>query len=81
MMNDDGSNRVKLTSDPKHEYSPRWSPDGTKIVFIREGDLYIMGADGSNPLLIVAGGGSAFAVNSIKTPNWSPDGKFLFYCG
>ena len=29
----DGSERLQLTSPSLHAYQPRWSPDGTRIVF------------------------------------------------
>ena len=32
-MNPDGSNRVQLTTTPSEDVDPRWSPDGTRIVF------------------------------------------------
>lgn len=59
IMDDDGSNIRNLTPTPHQReaypaWSPAWSPDGKKIVFIRhdaEGqeNVYLMDADGSNP--------------------------------
>ena len=34
--------------DKVREYNPSWSPDGTKIAFIRGSDIYVMNADGTN---------------------------------
>jgi WD40 repeat protein len=51
VMNADGSGQHALTKGPTDEYSPVWSPDGTKILFTSDRggnfDLYVMGADGS----------------------------------
>ena len=44
----DGSGRRNLTQDTVDQYQPRWSPDGSEIVFGRAGDIYVMNADGSN---------------------------------
>ncbi len=42
---------LQLTCDPGNDYSPKWSPDGSKIAFVsdREGAerLYVMNSDGS----------------------------------
>jgi len=46
-MNPDGSDLKQLTSYPADHSSPRWSPDGKKIVFLR-GGVYVMNADGSD---------------------------------
>ncbi|MCH8874415.1 PD40 domain-containing protein, partial [candidate division KSB1 bacterium] len=48
VMNTDGSNLLRLTNDPATDVGPAWSPDGTKIVFVRDLDIYVMDADGSN---------------------------------
>lgn len=48
-----GSVRQQLTTGPKFDGAPRWSPDGTRIAFTRSEKstiserLYIMNADGS----------------------------------
>jgi Tol biopolymer transport system component len=40
VMNVDGSEEVRLTSDTSREVYPDWSPDGSKITFVsdRDGD-------------------------------------------
>jgi Tol biopolymer transport system component len=52
VMNADGSNVRRLTSDSSIDDDPAWSPDGTKIAFVSNrdrdnGDIYVMNADGS----------------------------------
>ena len=46
----DGSGLERLTFG--RDYSPRWSPDGTKILFRRLGDLYVMDSDGGRQTLL-----------------------------
>src|SRR5512132_1468971 len=35
VMSTDGSNVVRLTDDPAEEFMPVWSPDGSRIAFVR----------------------------------------------
>ena len=52
VMNADGSDRTRLTNNFVNDFDPSWSPDGTKIAFIRDTDgsgsnweIYVMNAD------------------------------------
>ncbi len=56
-MNEDGSDRRKITSEKEKNYAPSWSPDGTRIAFIGErkdaaGDasveIFVINSDGSD---------------------------------
>jgi hypothetical protein len=76
-MDADGSNQTRLTQDPAGDWSPAWSPDGSRIVFQsdRDGnaDIYVMHADGSNQTRLTrhaAGDWSAA---------WSPDGNRIAF--
>ena len=66
-----------MTSSPKHDRHPRWSPDGKWIAFEsnRGGKFQIY--------LIRADGGEAKELTSISTEAqqavWSPDGKGLVF--
>lgn len=68
---------TQLTSSG-HNRFPKWSPDGSKIVFVsltkenRE-DIYIMNKDGSDQAPIVA------TPADELMPDWSPDGKQVVY--
>jgi Tol biopolymer transport system component len=61
-----------------------WSPDGTQIAFVMEGDLRVTGEGGgpdSNLWLIDADGRNLhridLAVPRVAAPQWSPDGKTI----
>lgn len=56
IMNSDGSNQTRLTNDPAYDAYPAFSPDGTRIVFVRDGSVYVMNSDGSGQ-------------TSLNTPN------------
>ena len=76
-MNADGSNQTRLVTDNAVYESPRWSPDGSKIVCARQAggnwDIYLMNADGGNlhPL-------AAHAADD-RNPVWSPDGSRIAF--
>lgn len=46
-MNEDGTNIQQLTDGTKYDINPCWSPDGSKIVFAKNGEVWVMNADGS----------------------------------
>jgi Tol biopolymer transport system component len=51
VMNADGSSLVQITA---FEFNPRWSPDGSTIVFrneiaVGESDIYVIPATGGYP--------------------------------
>ena len=63
LMNMDGSGKVNLTNDNIHEYNPRFSSDGSKIVFIaanKEGienrEIHMMDRNGQNRTQILKEG-------------------------
>ena len=76
--NADGSNVTRLTDNAAVDGDPVWSPDGTRIAFIRyvdingPGGLYIMNADGSNVVQ------RTFA-RGAQNPAWSPDGTRIAF--
>src|SRR5262245_52273099 len=52
---------------------PSWSADGTKIAYIRSGDLYVADATGANEVQITSG------PEIDRDPSWSPDGTQLAF--
>jgi TolB protein len=71
-MDPDGTNKVQLTFNSVGDYSPSLSPDGSQIAFVRDGVLYKMNADGTNPTPVVT------AVGQVVTPAWSADGRIVY---
>jgi len=76
VMNADGSNQQRLTHGSSKDFSPCFSPDGTKIAFVswRNGwdEIYVMNADGSNQQRLTKGPYNG-------EPCFSPDGTKIAF--
>ena len=73
----DGSNHRKITSEDRSESSPRWSPDGTRIAFVS-------GSDEGSEIYVhwVATGQTARLTQLERSPGglaWSPDGTQIAF--
>ena len=82
VMNIDGTGLQRLTFDPSTDSHASFSPDGTQILFTSDrenenSDVYIMNADGSDPVKFTNWDKS----NETAGPGgWSPDGmKIAFF--
>jgi TolB protein len=77
VMNADGTGLTKVTSGNSYDFSPAWSPDGSKIVFAsyRNGnsDIYTMNADGNGVTRITTD------PEWDTAPAWSPRGDEIAY--
>lgn len=79
LMDPDGQNPLRLTTDGAEDAQAAWSPDGLKIAFVStrdgNGEIYVM--DAAN------GSGQVNLTNDAATdwaPAWSPDGTKIAFC-
>jgi TolB protein len=90
LMNADGTNLIKLTTAVQigtnangpfysQDFSPAWSPDGTKIAFSSnrnspsDHEIYLIGANGTNLTQLTNNDAED------RDPAWSPDGSHLVF--
>jgi transposase len=85
VMNPDGSGQTRLTNDRRRDSDPQWSPDGTKILFVRQAvpgvgdypendpDVWVMNADGSGKTNL-----TRHEAEDLQ-PRWSPDGRQIVF--
>jgi acylaminoacyl-peptidase len=77
LVKSDGSDHRPLTSGNRSDTSPRWSPDGNKL-------LYVSSAEGSVQLYLrwMDTGQTAKLTQLNRSPRglaWSPDGKWIAF--
>jgi uncharacterized protein YjdB len=77
MMDMDGQNLRRLTTDPANEGEPAWSPDGTQIVYTantgKVTQIAVMLAEGGPSRLLTATSGGN------HSPAISPDGRSIAF--
>jgi acylaminoacyl-peptidase len=77
IINADGSNNRPLTTGNRSDASPRWSPDGTKMIYVSDQDgtaqIYLRWMDNGQTAKLT---NLQFGAAGI---NWSPDGKWISF--
>jgi Tol biopolymer transport system component len=90
VMDTNGQNTTRLTTQPWPDTTPRYSPDGTTIVYVSRtgtaagvgpGTLKLVNADGSNPRTAAATAEIAARLADVGNPSWSPDGAWIYFDG
>jgi Tol biopolymer transport system component len=73
-MDLNGNHLSQLVSSSTSDWNPTWSPDGSKIAFLRLGahefEVWVVNVDGT---------GATRLTNSGAQPDWSPDGHHILY--
>ena len=77
--NRDGSNPVQLTDPPLYPMGPRWSPNGSQILFFAaqkwgEARMYLVPSQGGVPHRLLPD-----HEESMGQPDWSPDGRKIAF--
>jgi len=86
----DRGTSTRLTFGDLVEKAPAWSPDGSRVLFTKDGDetedgdsLYVVPADGSRPERLLVRykkqqSPSGSRLTSVgRSSDWSPDGKWI----
>ncbi len=84
-MNPDGSGVTQLIPDAS-SVQPAWSPDGSRIVFVKGAnsqnagnELYVVNADGTGLTRLTSDGTTSATIRSDQNPAWSPDGARIVW--
>jgi len=66
-----GGYPAQLTASDKAVSDPQWSPDGRRLAFVRDDEIWVVEADGSRLTRVAGRPGDG------RAPRWSPDGHRL----
>ena len=68
-----GGSATQITASEKAISDPQWSPDGRRLAYVRDDEIWVVEADGSRSTRVTGkpGGG--------RSPRWSPDGHRLAF--
>jgi Tol biopolymer transport system component len=72
-MNPDGTGATQITDPSTPKTQPTWSSDGTRIAFVRSGEIYTINADSTDETNLTK---STFI---DSRPAWSPDGSRIAF--
>jgi WD40 repeat protein len=75
VMRRDGSDAHRIASPGSYLKSIAWSPNGNTIRYSKDGFLWEISPDGTNPHQLLPGWGKSPTQSS---GDWSPDGRYFF---
>lgn len=67
----DGSGEHAITKPSEGTGSPVWSPDSSRLLYPRDGKLYLVNADGTGQRRLTGNGPNFYEAS----PSWSPNGR------
>lgn len=73
LVGTDGEAPRRLTAGPA-DSAPSWSPDGTRVAFVRDGQLAVLPLAGGEAQVV-----TELALGGAGAPQWSPDGNRLAF--
>jgi hypothetical protein len=76
----DGERFRRLTSCRSGAEDPEWSPDGRRLLYVRDGGVRVMAADGSRQRFVPPPAPPIDGVRVLRAePSFAPDGKRFAY--
>ena len=86
--NADGTSVIRLTNNSLYDYSPKFSPDGTKIAFLRivtatngaadPTELFIMNSDGTNEIKLTNVSSNGSQSKRVEGIYWNGNSELFF---
>jgi hypothetical protein len=78
LLDEDGRQLVRLTTDPAEEFGPAWSPDERQVAFTSKRDghaeIYVVNADGTAERRLTQN-----TADRSLNPSWSPDARQIAF--
>jgi TolB protein len=76
-MDAEGTNIRRITHEGTYHDSPRWSPDGTRLIYVSRieyrFDLYVYNFTTDSTIKLTENAGRN------ENPTWSPDGRHILF--
>lgn len=64
---------------PLRGEAPTWSPEGTRLVYVSDSDLYLWSQNDHRPVRLTVMRPDQGLAREASDPEWSPDGQFIAF--